>query len=371
MPGSGMRPGMSDSTVERFRTYLGRDDARGHAEGVFDAFFSAASAALILVDEDMRCVRVNEMLAALTGRPAGEHIGRTLDEVLPSELEPKLAAVLRSGIPIAKMPFEFAGRSMLGTFFPVYSDDHISGLGGIMIDITEHQRLERELRAAIELRERVLAVVSHDLRNPLGTIQLAMSTMPESAREDRETARRIEIAERAAKVMETLICDLLDIATIQTGKLIPQLADESAEQMVEEALALHAPLAQEKGLSLVDRTHLAGVHLRCDRNRMMQVFSNLLGNAIKFCRPGDTISVRGRIAGRTLLFEILDTGPGIPAEDIPHLFEPYWSTARGRQRGTGLGLFICNAIVQAHGGELGVESCLGGGTKFRITLPLG
>lgn len=366
-----MRPGITDSTVERFRTYLaGREDVRGHAESVFDAFFSAASAALILVDEDMRVRRVNEMLAALTGKPAGEHVGRTLDEVLPTELEPKLVAVLRSGTPIAKMPFELAGHSMLGTFFPVYADDHISGLGGIMIDITEHKRLERDLRAAIEMRERVLAVVSHDLRNPLGAIQLAMSTMPDGTRDDRESGRRIEIVERAAKVMETLINDLLDIASIQTGTLIPQLADESAEDLIDEAITLYAPLAQERALALVNGTQFAGMRLCCDRNRMMQMLGNLLGNAIKFCRPGDTIAIRGRTTGRTLQLEIADTGPGIPPDDIPHLFEPYWSTARGRQRGTGLGLFICNAIVEAHGGRLTVESCVGGGTTFSIALPL-
>jgi PAS domain S-box-containing protein len=362
-----MRPGSTSTTVERFRTY----EEEGHADGVFDAFFSAATAALILIDEDLRCVRVNERLAALTGRPTSAHVGHPVADVLPAELEPKLTEVLSSGRAIEKLPFELGGRSLVGTFFPVYADARITGAGGILIDITEHKRLERELRASIELRERVLAVVSHDLRNPLGTIALAMSTMPSTAREDGGIAKRVDIAERATRVMETLIHDLLDIATIQTGKLTPQLTDETVDAVLEEAIALHAPLAHEKGLTLVDNTRLAGVQLRCDRTRMMQLLGNLLGNAIKFCRKGDIITLGGSTDDHALRLQISDTGPGIPPDDIPHLFEPYWSTARSRQRGTGLGLFICSAIVEAHGGQLTVESCVGAGTTFHIALPLG
>jgi signal transduction histidine kinase len=367
-----MRPGISDSTVERFRTYLSQqDDVRGHAAGALNAFFAAASAGLLLVDDQLRCVRVNDMLATLLDCRRADMTGRTLGELLQPGLTGRLHDVLSSGEPIDKIPLEMGGRSMLGTFFPVYADDRIAGLGGILIDITEHKRLEHELRAAIEMRERVLAVVSHDLRNPLGTIQLAMSTMPESARDDRETLRRIEIVERAAKVMETLICDLLDIATIHTGKLTLQHAGEDAESIVQEALQLHLPLAEEKGLFLVDDTELGGVRLRCDRARLLQMLGNLIGNAIKFCQRGDWITIAGRADDSALELEIADTGPGVPLEDMPHLFEPYWSTARGRQRGTGLGLFICKAIVEAHGGNLSVESSVGAGTTFRIVLPLG
>jgi signal transduction histidine kinase len=124
-------------------------------------------------------------------------------------------------------------------------------------------------------------------------------------------------------------------------------------------------------VSLVDSTELAGVRVRCDRARILQVLGNLIGNAIKFCKAGDMITLRGRADERTLTLAVADSGPGIPADDIPHLFEPYWSTARDRQRGTGLGLYICHAIVDAHGGTLTVESKLGVGTTFFISLPLG
>jgi len=373
MPHLFMRSGISDSTVQRFHAYLGEEDqGRARAIGALDAFFTAASAALVLLDRDLCCVQANERLARLTGWPLEAHRDRPVRELLPASLENQLRDVLQTGEQIEKLPLELGGRSLLGTFFPVYDADHnISGLGGILIDLTEHKRLEAELRAAIEIRERVLAVVSHDLRNPLGTIELAVSTLPESARADHEAARRIEIIERAAKLMETLIGDLLDMATLQTGTLALHFVDENAGAIVSEAIELHAPLAEEAELTLIDETHLEGVRVRCDRARTFQVLGNLIGNAIKFCKRGDVITVRGHADERSLVLDIVDTGPGIPAADIPHLFEQYWSTARGRQHGTGLGLFICHAIVAAHGGELTVASTVGVGTRFRIVLPLG
>jgi signal transduction histidine kinase len=367
-----MRPGFSDTTVERFQAYLTEDDAGRQAHGALDAFFAAASAALLLVDRDLRCVQVNRRFAGATGLTVDAHRRRALTDVLPSALEPRLIEVLRTGEPIDKVPLELRGRSFLASFFPVFGEDRtVSGLGGILIDVTEHRRLEAELRAAIEVRERVLAIVSHDLRNPLGTIQLAMSTLPDSARADPETARRIVIAERATRLMETLIGDLLDMATISTGTLQLQFADENADALIVEAIELYGPLANDQGIALIDDTQLSGVRLRCDRARLLQVLGNLCGNALKFCKRADTITLRGHGDERSLVLEIEDTGPGIPPADIPHLFERYWSTARGRQNGTGLGLFICQALVEAHGGRLTVASTVGVGTTFRIVLPLG
>jgi signal transduction histidine kinase len=360
---------MSDRTVARLHERVSRATT---TVGAFDAFFAAASAGLLLLDGELRCVRVNEALAHLTGIALEDHAGHPVRDILPSTLEPKLQHVLASHQPIDKVPLELGGRSLLGTFFPVYGDgDRIVGLGGILIDLTEHHRLENELRAAIEIRERVLAIVSHDLRNPVSTIQLATSTLPDEVAANADANRPIEMIERATRTMETLINDLLDMATIQTGTLVLRLADESAESILHETIQLHGPLAERRGVSLVDSTELAGVRVRCDRARILQVLGNLIGNAIKFCKAGDMITLRGRADERTLTLAVADSGPGIPADDIPHLFEPYWSTARDRQRGTGLGLYICHAIVDAHGGTLTVESKLGVGTTFFISLPLG
>jgi signal transduction histidine kinase len=100
------------------------------------------------------------------------------------------------------------------------------------------------------------------------------------------------------------------------------------------------------------------------------VLNNLIGNALKFCKRGDKVTLRGDVQSGMLCLEVVDGGPGIGADDLPHLFEPYWTTARGRERGTGLGLFITKAIVEAHNGTIEVHSTVGTGTTFRICLPL-
>ena len=363
-----MRTGISTSTVERFR-------GRGPTLGVFDAFFNAASAGLAVFDDQLRYVQINNVLAQINGKSVVEHIGRSIGEVVPDaaeSMEPPLRHVLRSGEAIDKLPFELRGRSYVATFFPVLDDvGVVRGVGGIIMDVTEQRRLESELRSAVELRERVLAVVSHDLRNPLNTIELAMSTMPAAVMQDKDAARRVDIIKRAANVMENLIGDLLDVATIHAGKLTLRLSDETASALIHDAVELHAALAAEKQISLVDESRLHGVTLRCDRVRIMQVLGNLIGNSIKFCNRGDRIAIRGEADTGSLVIEVGDTGPGIPAADLPHLFEPYWTTARGRERGTGLGLFISKAIVDAHHGSIRVDSVVGNGTTFRLYLPLG
>jgi len=216
----------------------------------------------------------------------------------------------------------------------------------------------------------VLAVVSHDLRNPLNTIELSMSTLPPACATLPEAARRIDIARRATKMMESLIGDLLDVATIHAGKLALSLEDHDAAALVREVVELHAPLAAEKQIELVEASRLAGIYVRCDRMRVLQVLGNLVGNSLKFCKAADRVTLSGHAHGGDVVFSVSDTGPGIPPPDVPHLFEPYWSTARGRQRGTGLGLYISKAIVDAHHGDLSVESTLGAGTTFHMHLPM-
>jgi len=231
-------------------------------------------------------------------------------------------------------------------------------------------RLYREAQVAVREREDLLAIVSHDLRNPLGSIALAASMLLQTA-EDPRARRQLEIIGHAAKRMERLIADLLDLASIQTGRLALERKPEDVCALVHELLELHAPLAAEKRVVLVPACELDGVAISCDRERLAQVFGNLIGNALKFCAADDTIIVRGRRRGPDAVFEVEDTGPGIAPADLPHLFEPYWSAKRHAKQGTGLGLFISKGIVEAHGGTIAVENVPGRGARFTITLPLG
>jgi signal transduction histidine kinase len=161
------------------------------------------------------------------------------------------------------------------------------------------------------------------------------------------------------------------MASINAGKLAIRPMPEDASRLLTEVIEAHEPLASERGIVLERAVDpLTGVILDCDRNRMAQALGNLLGNAVKFCRPGDVVSIRARRADQVVRIEIADTGPGIAKEALPHIFEPYWSGRREKKTGTGLGLFITKAIIEAHKGTLSVASVEGEGATFTIALPL-
>lgn len=234
----------------------------------------------------------------------------------------------------------------------------------------ENARLHKESRDAVRAREDVLAIVSHDLRNPLSAIDLGASLLLSSVGSEPRARKHLEAIRRSASRMEHLIDDLLDMASINAGKLAIRPTREDAKRLLTEVIDAHEPLASERGIALErDVEQLAGVILDCDRNRMAQALGNLLGNAVKFCRPGDVVSIRARPVDQEVRIEIADTGPGIAEQALPHIFEPYWSGRREKKTGTGLGLFITKAIIEAHNGTLSVASVEGHGATFTIALP--
>jgi signal transduction histidine kinase len=170
--------------------------------------------------------------------------------------------------------------------------------------------------------------------------------------------------------MERLIGDLLDMASIHAGKLNIERRLEPADLLVREAVEAQEPMGIAQGIRFTTETDVAGLYVECDRERVLQVFSNLLGNAFKFCRSGDQVTLRARRDGDEIRFEVADTGRGIPADARGHVFEPYWSTERHGKKGTGLGLFITRGVVEAQGGKIWVESEPGRGTTFSFTLPV-
>lgn len=247
---------------------------------------------------------------------------------------------------------------------------HLARRAALAID---NARLYEEAREATRLREQVLAIVSHDLRNPLGAIQMSSTLLAKrfpGASTDPRLRRHVDTIQRSAGRMERLISDLLDVASIQAGRLAVELKDEPLGPIIDEAVEMRGPAAIESGISLrteIDRS----LFIRADHARMLQVFGNLLGNAIKFCRSGDSITLRAEPKAREVVFSIGDTGPGISAEEAVHVFDPYWSAQRHARKGTGLGLFITKGIVEAHGGRIWVESKPRKGSTFFFTVPLG
>jgi signal transduction histidine kinase len=232
----------------------------------------------------------------------------------------------------------------------------------------DNARLHEQARRAVQSREDLLAVVSHDLRNPLSVI-LVSATLALRAWPPGDANRRtIEAIRRSALRMDRLIGDLLDASTIEAGRLSLETAVQPVDQIVRDALeALEAPAAQKQVKLETSGTCELGVF--CDRGRMLQVFSNIVGNAIKFTPEGGSIMIRVEPRESEVWFFITDTGPGIPEDQLPRLFDRFWQAKRTARLGTGLGLTIAKGIIEAQDGRIGVESQLGVGSTFFFTLP--
>lgn len=230
-------------------------------------------------------------------------------------------------------------------------------------------RLYQHAQNATRTRDDLIASVSHDLRTPLGTIITTADLLTQITAPDEKRQRWVEALQRSAGWMKRLIDDLVDIARIEAGRLRIDEQNCAVGELLRETIALMQPLAQQKKLRLEGQFG-PEVDLVCDRNRILRVFSNLIGNAIKFTSEGGSISVGAQLAGSEVRFTVTDSGSGIAAEELPHIFERFWQARSTARMGAGLGLAIAEGIVKAHGGRIWAESELGKGSTF-FTLPLG
>jgi len=229
-----------------------------------------------------------------------------------------------------------------------------------------------EAQRAIRVRDEMMAIVSHDLRNPLTTVlantELLMRSSNGSAKE-----KAIPIAQgirRAALRMQRLIGDLLDVARIDKNLLALDLDFCTVGELVEEALDAFYPCQLGTTThTLVRSISCPEALVRCDRDRIAQVFSNLLSNARAWIEPGGTITISAEKRDGEILFAVSDTGPGIRETEIPQLFKQFFRGTGAGYSGAGLGLYISKGIVDAHGGKISVDSTLSKGSTFYFTLP--
>lgn len=225
------------------------------------------------------------------------------------------------------------------------------------------------LEDAVRQRDELLAIVSHDLRNPLGAIELA-AQMLEGSQTDPVAKKQLQVIRRATKRMEHLIRDLQDVASLYSGRFEVEKKPEPAMSVIGDIVEAQEPVAKDHGIQVVKDLRVEGLNVACDRDRISQVLANLLANAIKFCRPADTIAVRAEYDEWVLRIMVEDTGPGITADELPHIFDPYWTSKRHGKKGNGFGLYISKGIVDAHGGTIEVASQPDRATAFTITLPI-
>jgi signal transduction histidine kinase len=225
-----------------------------------------------------------------------------------------------------------------------------------------------EAQAASTAREEVLRIVAHDLRNPLSTILMAADLLGEPSLTDEVRSKQAAVVKRTGGRMNRLIHDLLNVARMETGRLAIEARDVEPAQLIANAIELMQPLASEASISLVTDLSEALPLVSADVERIGQVFSNLLGNAIKFTPAGGTITLRADAVDGRVWFSVTDTGPGIAKEHVDQVFGQFWQGRKTDRRGIGLGLTIARGIVEAHGGKIGLDSEIGVGTRFWFSL---
>jgi chemotaxis family two-component system sensor kinase Cph1 len=239
------------------------------------------------------------------------------------------------------------------------------------VDLARQVLKEQE---AVRARDELVAVVSHDLRSPLTVIVMQCGMMQrllagEAGQSSKRIGSAIETLQRATSRMTNLLEDLLDTAKIEAGRysISPHVLEVS--QIFEENYSLLAPLALNKQIDLRFATE-PDLLIMADPERLFQVLSNLVGNAIKFTPKEGSVAISAVRDGAFVRVSITDSGRGISPEQLPHVFERYWRVREGNPNGTGLGLYICMGIVKAHGGELHVTSEPEQGSEFIFTIPL-
>lgn len=237
----------------------------------------------------------------------------------------------------------------------------------IALDLDRQTDLSRARKETVE-------VVSHDLKNPLSTAKMSLDLLTGSLSgqsHDPKVREGLEITARSIRAMETLVSDLLDHSKIEAGKLVLDHRPCLISYFINDLISRFEIIAQKKEIEIrkIGTHDLPVIH--CDQNRVEQVLSNILGNAIKFSPPGSTIEVRGELAVDSIVIAVRDQGPGMSTEQLSHIFERYWHVRENAQRGSnGLGLSIAKAIVDAHGGEIWATSEMGKGSEVLFSLPL-
>ncbi|HLT90619.1 MAG TPA: PAS domain S-box protein [Woeseiaceae bacterium] len=251
-----------------------------------------------------------------------------------------------------------------GRAAPIEVDGVTVGFVGTLEDITAEREARERAERATRMRDRMLAAVAHDLRNPLNTIRLTVQALLATGTNERE----LRVIERSAATMDHLIRDLLDVSKLESGYATVERQALDLSALCRETIELFEPEAHERGVALACEMAPGLAQVRGDSHRLAQVLSNLLGNALAFTPRNGRVTIRGEMGEAGVRLSVEDTGPGFRAEDVERVFEPFWSGRTGDRTGAGLGLSICRAIVEAHGGRIWAEAHAGGGA-IRFDLP--
>lgn len=345
---------------------------------------SISADAIVSIDEDQKITLFNEGAEQIFGYSNSEMIGRPIEILMPErfrighrhlveEFAKEKGMSRRKG----EKGKSITGLRKNGEEFPAEASISKLEIGGVKIftaalrDISDQQNREIQLQRAIKTREDVLAIVSHDLKNPVSVIGLSAQMLKRMDEVDTNKIQRIaDKIQLSTSQMSQLIGDLLDFSKIESGTFAVEIYAESLNDFLspifEGVRTLTESRMQNFDVSLAsDLPEVA-----CDADRICQVMSNLLGNAIKFTPEGGIIRVSAIQKNDSIVVTVSDTGPGIPSDQISKIFDRFWQPKETQKQGSGLGLSIAKGIVEAHGGKIWADSIPGKGANFHFTIPI-
>jgi PAS domain S-box-containing protein len=334
-----------------------------------------AADGIFVADLEGRYTQVNSAGCRMLGYEREEIIGKTILDIVRPEDIPRFtqhqARLVAGDVELG----EWIVRRKDGTLLPVEVSAKILPDGqwqAFVRDITERKRLEAELRQEIKNREDILAIVSHDLGNPLAAASIMAGRLRRTDPCDSEKVREYASAiETSTNQMTTMFKDLLLFSKMQSGTFMVSKHAERAADMVAAAASMVRAQAEERRQTLTIDVPAALPDVACDKSRIVQALSNLLGNAVKYTPEGGAIAVRARVREGELVMSVSDNGPGIPPEALPRIFDRYWQAQPANCVGAGLGLAIAKGIAEAHGGRIWAESEVGVGSTFYLAVPMG
>lgn len=381
---SGLTVFIQDVTDKRIA-----EDALRLSEAKFAGIVNISADAIISIDAEQRIIHFNSGAEEIFGWRASEMIGQPLDALIPERFRSGHPQHVRnfgaSSIDARRMGErrEIAGLRRSGEEFPAEASISKLNVGDqrvftvVLRDVTERKRQEQtyrdlyeEAQRAVAARDDVLSFVSHDLGNPLAAIRIASAVLLKRIKETDPDWPHVAGIREAVEQAQRLIRDLLDVQKVGAGKLVLHPEQLDIDPLIDEQIHALRPLIDQKQLRIARESAGELPRVSADPDRVAQIVANILGNAVKFSPPEAVIRVRSWHDNHEVIVSVSDDGPGIPGDELEHVFDRYWQAHGSGKVGHGLGLAIVRALTRAHGGRTWAESPIGSGATFFFALPV-
>lgn len=332
------------------------------------AIFNSMIEGIIIIDKTGRIVSVNPTVEKIFGVLKREAEGKIfLEAVRNHDIAEIISEILQKGRPVsAEIALIYPARRIFEVnAAPIFDNQAVGGCLMVIHDITEIRRLET-------VRSDFVANVSHELKTPLTSIKGFVETLLEGALEDKENNRNfLKIIHEHTERLNSLVDDLLSLSHLESKEIVLKKTNFNLKEQVENIILGFSSQLKKKNIAIKNELP-AGITLTADKERLGQVVTNLIDNAIKFNREKGLVRIFSEESGGQTKITVEDSGIGIPEKDIPRIFERFYRVDKARSRelgGTGLGLSIVKHIVELHHGRVGVESTEGLGSRFWFSLP--